>query len=210
MRRPPDRGLTLALSDVPNKASSRSGHSVYRVIRRRLPRRRSRFGRGDRARRLPPGAGGGTLASAGAQTRRLEPDALLSLAAELTNPDIGGNRDGGTECPPRRWAPRDSLHDVNLDRKVPICWDRKIPTSGASSFPQARCWGVGLDGAVGNWLGAATGDESGGDKPVIHSGPAAPSPVWLAAITRPSCGGGPRWAAAGSDDPASCRSFPGC
>ena len=31
----------------------------------------------------------GTLASAGAQTRRLEPDALLSLAAELIAPDIG-------------------------------------------------------------------------------------------------------------------------
>ena len=53
----------------------------------------------------------GTLASAGAQTRRLEPDALLSLAAELTNPDIGGERDGGTERPPRRWAPRDPLHE---------------------------------------------------------------------------------------------------
>ncbi len=32
----------------------------------------------------------GTLASAGAQTRRLEPDALLSLAAELTAPDMAG------------------------------------------------------------------------------------------------------------------------
>ena len=53
----------------------------------------------------------GTLASAGAQTRRLEPDALLSLAAELTSPDIGGDRDGGAERPPRRWAPRDPLHE---------------------------------------------------------------------------------------------------
>ncbi|MDE0408583.1 MAG: TraC family protein, partial [Alphaproteobacteria bacterium] len=53
----------------------------------------------------------GTLASAGAQTRRLEPDALLSLAAELMAPDIGGYRDGGTERPPRRWAPRDPLHE---------------------------------------------------------------------------------------------------
>ena len=53
----------------------------------------------------------GTLASAGAQTRRLEPDALLSLAAELTAPDIGGYRDGGAERPPRRWAPRDPLHE---------------------------------------------------------------------------------------------------
>ena len=50
-------------------------------------------------------------ASAGATTRRLEPDALLSLAAELTAPDIGGYRDGGTERPPRRWAPRDPLHE---------------------------------------------------------------------------------------------------
>ena len=53
----------------------------------------------------------GTLASAGATVRRLEPDALLSLAAELTAPDIGGDRDGGTERPPRRWAPRDPLHE---------------------------------------------------------------------------------------------------
>ena len=53
----------------------------------------------------------GTLASAGATTRRLEPDALLSLAAELMAPDIGGYRDGGTERPPRRWAPRDPLHE---------------------------------------------------------------------------------------------------
>ena len=53
----------------------------------------------------------GTLASAGAQTRRLEPDGLLSLAAELIAPDIGGYRDGGTERPPRRWAPRDPLHE---------------------------------------------------------------------------------------------------
>ena len=53
----------------------------------------------------------GTLASAGAQTRRLEPDGLLSLAAELTAPDMAGYRDGGTERPPRRWAPRDPLHE---------------------------------------------------------------------------------------------------
>ena len=53
----------------------------------------------------------GTLASAGAQTRRLEPDALLSLAAELVAPDIGGAHDGGAERPPRRWAPRDPLHE---------------------------------------------------------------------------------------------------
>ena len=53
----------------------------------------------------------GTLASAGASTRRLEPDALLSLAAELTAPDIGGYRDGETERPARRWSPRDPIHE---------------------------------------------------------------------------------------------------
>ena len=53
----------------------------------------------------------GTLASAGAQTRRLEPDGLLSLAAELAAPDIAGLHDGGTERPVRRWAPRDPLHE---------------------------------------------------------------------------------------------------
>ena len=53
----------------------------------------------------------GTLASAGARTRRLEPDALLSLAAELTAPDMAGYRDGETERPVRRWSPRDPLHE---------------------------------------------------------------------------------------------------
>ncbi len=53
----------------------------------------------------------GTLASAGATTRRLEPDALLSLAAELTAPDIGGYRDGETERPARRWSPSDPLRE---------------------------------------------------------------------------------------------------
>ncbi|MDE0705849.1 MAG: DUF5934 domain-containing protein, partial [Rhodospirillaceae bacterium] len=53
----------------------------------------------------------GTLASAGAQARRLEPDGLLSLAAELTAPDIAGRDDGGTERPVRRWSPRDPLHE---------------------------------------------------------------------------------------------------
>ena len=53
----------------------------------------------------------GTLASAGASTRRLEPDALLSLAAELTAPDIVGFRDGGTMRPVRRWSPRDPIHE---------------------------------------------------------------------------------------------------
>ena len=53
----------------------------------------------------------GTLASAGAHARRLEPDALLSLAAELVAPDIHGERDGETKRPVRRWSPRDPLHE---------------------------------------------------------------------------------------------------
>ena len=53
----------------------------------------------------------GTLASAGAQARRLEPDALLALAAELTAPDVRGADDGGIRPPPRRWSPRDPLHE---------------------------------------------------------------------------------------------------
>ena len=53
----------------------------------------------------------GTFASAGASARRLEPDALLTLAAELTAPDVRGEADGGIRPPPRRWAPRDPLHE---------------------------------------------------------------------------------------------------
>ncbi len=53
----------------------------------------------------------GTLASAGAAARRLEPDGLLSLAAELVAPDIAGRNDGETERPVRRWSPRDPLHE---------------------------------------------------------------------------------------------------
>ena len=52
----------------------------------------------------------GTLASAGAAARRLDPDALLSLAAELTAPDTQAKQDGGLERPARRWSPRDPLH----------------------------------------------------------------------------------------------------
>ena len=52
----------------------------------------------------------GTLASAGAHARRLAPDALLSLAAELAAPDVAGAHDGGCNRPSRRWAPRDPLH----------------------------------------------------------------------------------------------------
>ena len=53
----------------------------------------------------------GTLASAGAWARRLEPDALLALAAELVAPDVRGTDDGGIRPPPRRWSPRDPLHE---------------------------------------------------------------------------------------------------
>ena len=56
----------------------------------------------------------GTLASAGATARRLGPDALLALAAELTAPDAAGTDDamdgGGLARPSRRWSPRDPLH----------------------------------------------------------------------------------------------------
>ena len=60
----------------------------------------------------------GTLASAGAQARRVEPDELLSLAAELVSPVVGGTADeavkgaGGAPLlrPARRWSPRDPLH----------------------------------------------------------------------------------------------------
>ena len=52
----------------------------------------------------------GTFASVGAPARRVAPDALLSLAAELVAPDIGGTDDGGIERPGRRWSPRDPLH----------------------------------------------------------------------------------------------------
>ncbi len=56
----------------------------------------------------------GTLASAGATTRRLAPDALLSLVSELTAPDTAPLPEAGTATPlhrpQRRWAPRDPLH----------------------------------------------------------------------------------------------------
>jgi len=99
---------------------------------------------------------------------------------------------------------------VNSDRKFLICADRKFLTLSVRSFPQARCGGVGLGGAVGNWLGDATAHESGGDKPVIHSGRAARLLFRPAATTRPSCGGGPSRTAAGSGDPASCSCSLGC
>ena len=52
----------------------------------------------------------GTLASAGASARRLAPDDLLSLAAELTAPAVNESRDSGLGRPRRRWSPRDPLN----------------------------------------------------------------------------------------------------
>ena len=56
----------------------------------------------------------GTLASAGAAAKRVNPDDLLSLAAELIAPApvgaAGHGRGGGLMRPVRRWSPRDPLH----------------------------------------------------------------------------------------------------
>ena len=52
----------------------------------------------------------GTLSSAGAVTRRLEPDGLLSLAAELAAPEIESANENALLRPSRRWSPRDPLH----------------------------------------------------------------------------------------------------
>ncbi len=56
----------------------------------------------------------GTLASAGAAARRLAPDALLSLAAELAAPETAPRPEPGTPTPlhrpQRRWSPRDPIH----------------------------------------------------------------------------------------------------
>jgi len=52
----------------------------------------------------------GTFASVGAPARRVAPDGLLSLVAELVTPDVAGTDDGGIARPLRRWAPRDPLH----------------------------------------------------------------------------------------------------
>ena len=71
----------------------------------------------------------------------------------------------------------ESVPSVDGKRKLDISGNRKLNTLGVGAYPQA---GVGLGGAVGNWLGDATADESGGDKPVIHSGRAARLPFWPA------------------------------
>ncbi len=106
-----------------------------------------------------------------------------------------------------RGNPTGLAKDVDGKRKLDISGNRKLNTLGVGAYPQA---GVGLGGAVGNWLGDATADESGGDKPVIHSGRAARLPFWPATTTRPSCGADPSRPAAGSDDRASCNCSRGC
>ena len=52
----------------------------------------------------------GTLASAGAEARRVDPDTFLSLVAELAAPDPEGAHDGELDRPRRRWSPRDPIH----------------------------------------------------------------------------------------------------
>ena len=137
----------------------------------------------------------GTLASAGAQTRRLEPDAILSLAAELTAPDIPGYRDGGAERPPRRWAPRDSLHEqciapgraltvhpTGLTFHHPDGEDIAVRVLSAIAFPEV--WpGWRGNALIGDFhrdflqpgcpvltcLTVTTGDEAAGEKAFLKS-----------------------------------------
>ena len=137
----------------------------------------------------------GTLASAGAQTRRLEPDALLSLAAELIAPDIGGYRDGGAERPPRRWAPRDPLHEqciapgraltvhpTGLTFHHPDGDDIAVRVLSAIAFPEV--WpGWRGNALIGDFhrdflqpgcpvltcLTVTTGDEAAGEKAFLKS-----------------------------------------
>ena len=93
----------------------------------------------------------GTLASAGASTRRLEPDALLSLAAELVAPDIGGYRDGETERPARRWAPRDPLHEqcIAPGRALTVAPNRPhLPQPRWGRCCRSRSFGHRLPGSL--------------------------------------------------------------
>ncbi len=137
----------------------------------------------------------GTLASAGAATRRLEPDALLSLAAELVAPDVGGHRDGGTERPARRWAPRDPLHEqciapgraltvhpTGLAFHHPDDQDIAVRVLSAIAFPEV--WpGWRGNALIGDFhrdflqpgcpvltcLTVTTGDEAAGEKAFLKS-----------------------------------------
>ena len=137
----------------------------------------------------------GTLASAGATTRRLEPDALLSLAAKLVAPDIGGYRDGETERPARRWSPRDPLHEqciapgraltvapTGLSFHHPDSEDIAVRVLSAIAFPEV--WpGWRGNALIGDFhrdflqpgcpvltcLTVVTGDEAAGEKAFLKS-----------------------------------------
>ena len=98
----------------------------------------------------------GTLASAGASARRLEPDALLSLGSELVAPDIEGADDGGAARPVRRWSPRDPLHlqCASPGRALTVAptgltfHDGRPPRSGGTPRSPARVSPHGGDVAV--------------------------------------------------------------
>ena len=137
----------------------------------------------------------GTLASAGAGTRRLEPDALLSLAAELTAPDVAGFSDGGTERPARRWSPRDPIHEqcaapgraltvapTGLTFHHPDGEDIAVRVLSAVAFPEV--WpGWRGNALIGDFhrdflqpgapvltcLTVVTGDEAAGEKAFLKS-----------------------------------------
>ena len=137
----------------------------------------------------------GTLASAGAHARRLEPDALLSLAAELTAPDMGGERDGETRRPLRRWSPRDPLHEqciapgraltvapTGLTFHDPEGTDVALRVLSAVAFPEV--WpGWRGNALIGDFhrdflqpgapvltcLTVVTGDEAAGEKAFLKS-----------------------------------------
>ena len=83
----------------------------------------------------------GTLASAGAHARRLEPDALLSLAAELVAPDIHGERDGGNETA-RPGAGRRAIPSTN-SASPPAARSRSRRPGSPSTIPMAPMWRSG-------------------------------------------------------------------
>ena len=143
----------------------------------------------------------GTLASAGAHARRLEPDGLLSLAAELAAPDMGGERDGGAKRPPRRWSPRDPIHEqcaapgraltiapTGLTFHDPEGTDVAVRVLSAVTFPEV--WpGWRGNALIGDFhrdflqpgapvltcLTVVTGDEAAGEKAVPEVGAGHPA-----------------------------------
>ena len=72
---------------------------------------RSRPGRGDRARGLPPGARRNIGVRRGAGPAAWSPTRCCRSRRSSPPPTSAGISDGGTERPPRRWAPRDPLHE---------------------------------------------------------------------------------------------------